>query len=173
MIRFPEVLVIAPDGEKLGVMKRYAALEKAYEYGLDLLCVAPDAKPPVCRILDYGKFRFQNQKKAREAKKKQHIIEVKEIQLTPQIGFHDLEIKAKKAIEFFKDGNKVKAVVRFRGRQLSHTEVGEEVLQKFITLVKDYSIIEKQPLLEGRNLIVVLSSNIKKWEEKIYAKNEK
>ncbi len=139
-------------------MTRRQALDKAYEEELDLLCVAPKANPPVCKIIDYGKYRFQNQKKAKEAKKKQHVIEIKEIQLTPQIGIHDLEIKAKKAKEFFEEGNKVRVVVRFRGRQLSHTEVGEEVLQKFITIVQDYSQIEKQPVLEGRNLTVVLSA---------------
>lgn len=139
-------------------MTRRQALDKAYEKELDLLCVAPKANPPVCKIIDYGKYRFQNQKKAKEAKKKQHVIEIKEIQLTPQIGMHDLEIKAKKAKEFFEEGNKVRVVVRFRGRQLSHTEVGEEVLQKFITIVQDYSQIEKQPVLEGRNLTVVLSA---------------
>lgn len=139
-------------------MTRRQALDKAYEEELDLLCVAPKANPPVCKIIDYGKYRFQNQKKAKEAKKKQHVIEIKEIQLTPQIGMHDLEIKAKKAKEFFEEGNKVRVVVRFRGRQLSHTEVGEEVLQKFITIVQDYSQIEKQPVLEGRNLTVVLSA---------------
>ena len=139
-------------------MTRRQALDKAYEEELDLLCVAPKANPPVCKIIDYGKYRFQNQKKAKEAKKKQHVIEIKEIQLIPQIGMHDLEIKAKKAKEFFEEGNKVRVVVRFRGRQLSHTEVGEEVLQKFITIVQDYSQIEKQPVLEGRNLTVVLSA---------------
>lgn len=139
-------------------MTRRQALDKAYEKELDLLCVAPKANPPVCKIIDYGKYRFQNQKKAKEAKKKQHVIEIKEIQLTPQIGMHDLEIKAKKAKEFFEEGNKVRVVVRFRGRQLSHTEVGEEVLQKFITNVQEYSQIEKQPVLEGRNLTVVLSA---------------
>ena len=139
-------------------MTRRQALDKAYEEELDLLCVAPKTNPPVCKIIDYGKYRFQNQKKAKEAKKKQHVIEIKEIQLTPQIGMHDLEIKAKKAKEFFEEGNKVRVVVRFRGRQLSHTEVGEEVLQKFITIVQDYSQIEKQPVLEGRNLTVVLSA---------------
>ncbi len=157
-IRFPEVLVIDSDGTQLGKMTRRQALDKAYEEELDLLCVAPKANPPVCKIIDYGKYRFQNQKKAKEAKKKQHVIEIKEIQLTPQIGMHDLEIKAKKAKEFFEEGNKVRVVVRFRGRQLSHTEVGEEVLQKFITIVQDYSQIEKQPVLEGRNLTVVLSA---------------
>lgn len=139
-------------------MTRRQALDKAYEEELDLLCVAPKANPPVCKIIDFGKYRFQNQKKAKEAKKKQHVIEIKEIQLTPQIGMHDLEIKAKKAKEFFEEGNKVRVVVRFRGRQLSHTEVGEEVLQKFITIVQEYSQIEKQPVLEGRNLTVVLSA---------------
>lgn len=143
-------------------MSKREALQTAYDMELDLLCVAPNAKLPVCKILDYGKYRFQNQKKAKEAKKKQHIIEIKEIQLTPQIGLHDLQIKAKKSIEFFKEGNKVKVVVRFRGRQLSHTEVGEEILNKFIEYVSEFSTVEKQPILEGRNLTAVLSAKINK-----------
>ncbi|MBS6442051.1 MAG: translation initiation factor IF-3, partial [Coprobacillus sp.] len=114
-IRFPEVLVIGPNGESLGVMNRYQALQKAGEFDLDLLCVAPQAKPPVCKIINYGKYRFEQQKKQREAKKNQNIIVTKEIQLTPVIGQHDLETKVRAAIKFFKDGNKVKVVLRFRG----------------------------------------------------------
>lgn len=137
-------------------MNRRQALEKAFEYSLDILCVAPNANPPVCKILDYGKYRFQAQKKAKEAKKKQHIIEIKEVQLTPQIGENDLKIKARKATEFFQDGNKVKAVVRFRGRQLAHQEVGEEVLNKFISYVEEFAVVEKQPVLEGKLLTAIL-----------------
>ena len=173
-IHFKEVLVIGPDGESLGKMSRFNALNKAEEYELDLLCVAPNANPPVCKIINYGKYRFESQKKAKEAKKNQKIIEVKEIQLTPTIGEHDIQTKVKAAIRFLNDGNKIKVGVRFRGRQLSHVEVGEDVLNKFIDYVKEYSVIEKAPSLDGKWLTCVLASKIKKQKErKIYAKNEK
>ena len=161
-IHFKEVLVIGPDGESLGKMSRFNALNKADEYDLDLLCVAPNANPPVCKIINYGKYRFESQKKAKEAKKNQKIIEIKEIQLTPTIGEHDIQTKVKAAIRFLNDGNKIKVGVRFRGRQLSHVEVGEDVLNKFIDYVKEYSIIEKAPSLDGKWLTCVLASKIKK-----------
>lgn len=161
-IHFKEVLVIGPDGESLGKMSRFNALNKAEEYELDLLCVAPNANPPVCKIINYGKYRFESQKKAKEAKKNQKIIEIKEIQLTPTIGEHDIQTKVKAAVRFLNDGNKIKVGVRFRGRQLSHVEVGEEVLNKFIDYVKEYSVIEKAPSLDGKWLTCVLASKIKK-----------
>lgn len=161
-IHFKEVLVIGPDGESLGKMSRFNALNKAEEYELDLLCVAPNANPPVCKIINYGKYRFESQKKAKEAKKNQKIIEIKEIQLTPTIGEHDVQTKVKAAIRFLNDGNKIKVGVRFRGRQLAHVEVGEEVLNKFIDYVKEYSVIEKAPSLDGKWLTCVLASKIKK-----------
>lgn len=161
-IHFKEVLVIGPDGQSLGKMSRFNALNKADEYDLDLLCVAPNANPPVCKIINYGKYRFESQKKAKEAKKNQKIIEVKEIQLTPTIGEHDIQTKVKAAIRFLNDGNKIKVGVRFRGRQLSHVEVGEDVLNKFIDYVKEYSVIEKAPSLDGKWLTCVLASKIKK-----------
>lgn len=161
-IHFKEVLVIGPDGESLGKMSRFNALNKAEEYELDLLCVAPNANPPVCKIINYGKYRFESQKKAKEAKKNQKIIEIKEIQLTPTIGEHDIQTKVKAAIRFLNDGNKIKVGVRFRGRQLSHVEVGGEVLNKFIDYVKEYSVIEKAPSLDGKWLTCVLASKIKK-----------
>lgn len=161
-IRFPEVLVIGPNGESLGKMKRFEAIKKAEEFELDLLCVAPQANPPVCKIVNYGKYRFEAQKKAKEAKKNQKIIEIKEIQLTPQIGQHDIETKVKAAIKFFEDGNKVKVGVRFKGRQMSHPEVGEDALNRFLDCVKDYCNIEKKPVLDGKWLTCVLSSKTKK-----------
>ena len=161
-IRFPEVLVIGPDGESLGKMSRIDAYRKAESYELDLLCVAPQANPPVCKIINYGKYRFDAQKKAKEAKKNQKIIELKEIQLTPQIGQHDIETKVKAAIKFLEDGNKVKVGVRFKGRQMAHPEVGNETLNKFLEYVTDYATIEKKPVLDGRWLICVLSSKVKK-----------
>lgn len=161
-IRFPEVLVIGPDGESLGKMSRIDAYRKAESYELDLLCVAPQANPPVCKIINYGKYHFDAQKKAKEAKKNQKIIELKEIQLTPQIGQHDIETKVKAAIKFLEDGNKVKVGVRFKGRQMAHPEVGNETLNKFLEYVTDYATIEKKPVLDGRRLTCVLSSKVKK-----------
>jgi translation initiation factor IF-3 len=141
-------------------MSSRQAQSMAYEYELDLLCVAPNANPPVCKIIDYGKYHFQEQKKAKEAKKKQHIIEIREIQLTPQIGQNDLLIKAKKAREFFEEGNKVRVVVCYRGRQLAHPEVGQEVLSKFISILSDVSLIEKPSVLEGKFLSTTLGPKV-------------
>ena len=156
-IRFPEVLVIDPNGKQLGIMSSREAQYKANEYDLDLYCAAPDAKPPVCKILNYGKFRYEREKKAKLGKKNQHIVEIKEIQLTPQIGAHDMETKARAATKFLEAGNKVKACVRFRGRQMSHIEVGQEVLDKFIALLADYAVVEKPASMDGRWLISILA----------------
>ena len=161
-IRFPEVLVITPEGESLGVMKRFAALQEAQNRDLDLLCVNPNGNTPVCKIINYGKYRFEKQKKEREAKKNQTIVVVKEVQLSPVIGMHDLEVRVKAAIRFFNDGNKVKVVLRFKGRQLSHVEVGENIMNKFIELVDEYAVIEKKPVLDGKLLTAVLASKVKK-----------
>ncbi len=124
---------------------------------LDLLCVAPNAKPAVCKIINYGKYRFEQQKKAKESKKKQHTVEIKEVQLTPQIGTHDLETKVKAARRFLLDGNKVKIGVRYRGRQMTHLEVGEEVMNKFIALLEDVADVEKKPAMDGKWLNGVLA----------------
>ena len=161
-VRFPEVLLIGPNGEQLGVMSSREAQFKANEYDLDLFCVAPNAQPPVCKILNYGKYRFEQQKKAKEAKKNQKVVEIKEIQLTPQIGSHDMETKAKAATKFISEGNKVKVGVRFRGRQMTHLEVGEEALNNFIALVGDIAVIEKPASMDGKWMIAILAPNKKK-----------
>lgn len=161
-VRFPEVLLISATGEQLGKMTSKEAYFKAVEQDLDLLCVAPNANPPVCKLVNYSKYKFEQQKKAKENKKKQKIIEIKEIQLTPQIGTHDLETKVKAATRFLEDGNKVKVGVRFRGRQMSHVEVGEEIMNKFIDSLKDVSKIEKAPAMDGKWLNAVLVSTVKK-----------
>lgn len=161
-VRFPEVLVIGPDGASLGKMSSRAANDLASRQELDLLCVAPSATPPVCKILNYGKYRFETQKRAKESRKNQKVIEIKEVQLTPQIGIHDLMTKVKAAIGFFQDGNKVKVGVRFRGRQLAHPEVGEEVLNKFIKLVEEYAVVEKEAVLDGKWMTAILASKTKK-----------
>lgn len=163
-IRFPKVMVIGPDGEQLGVMSSREAVAKAEELELDLYCVAPKAIPAVCKIINYGKFRFEKQKQEKENKKnsKKNIIEVKEIQLTPQIGEHDLMTKVKAAIKFLQDGDKLKVGVRYRGRQMAHIEVGEAIMDKFLDYVKDYGTTEKKPSIEGRWLSVIVNSKIKK-----------
>ena len=157
LVRFPTVLLIGPNGEQLGTMSSREAQIKANEFDMDLYCVAPGANPPVCKILNYSKFRFEQQKKAKEAKKNQHVIETKEVQLTPQIGMHDMETKARAASKFFAAGNKVKVALRYRGRQMTHLEVGEEVMNKFIALLEAESTVEKAPSMDGRFLVAVLA----------------
>lgn len=154
--------MIGPQGEQIGVMSSRDANAKASDYELDLLCVAPSANPPVCKILNYGKYRFEQQKKAKESKKRQHVVEIKEVQLTPQIGQHDMDTKIKHATRFLQEGNKVKVALRFRGRQMTHIEVGQEVLDKFISSLEEYAIVEKPALLDGKLLIAVLASKVKK-----------
>jgi len=161
-IRFPQVLLIGPNGEQLGVMSSREAQLVANKYNLDLYCVAPNAKPPVCKIVDYGKLRYEKQKKEKENRKKQVKVEIKEVQLTPQIGRHDLETKARAAVKFLADGNKVKVGVRFRGRQMTHIEVGEQVLNDFIQLLGDIAIIEKPASMDGRWLVAILAPKKKK-----------
>lgn len=155
-IRFPEVLLIDQNGQQLGVKTRNEALRIAEDANLDLLCVAPQAKPPVCKIVNYGKYRFEKQKKAREVKKKQKVIETKEVRFTPQTDKHDLEVKAKAAIEWLNAGNRVKVTVRFRGRQMAHMEIGEDNLNKFIELVSEYCVVEKAPTVEGRQMFAFI-----------------
>jgi len=156
-VRFPSVRLIGPTGEQLGVMSSREAQIKANEYELDLVCISPNAEPPVCKLLNYGKYRFEQQKRAKEAKKNQRIIEVKEIQLTPQIGAHDMETKARAAMKFLSEGNKVKVGVRFRGRQMTHIEVGQEVMDNFIALLAEVAVVEKPAAMEGKWMYAILA----------------
>jgi translation initiation factor IF-3 len=157
LIRFPEVLVISNEGESLGVKSRNEALRLAREANLDLLCVAPMAKPPVCKILNYGKHRFEQQKKSREIRKNQKIVEIKEVRLTPLTDVHDMETKVKAAKKWIEAGNKVKVTVRYRGRQMAHIEVGQETMNRFIEKFGEEIIVEKKPSLEGRFLSTVIA----------------
>lgn len=157
MIRFPEVLVIDQNGQRLGVKSRYEALRIAEAAELDLLCVAPDAKPAVCKILNYSKYRYEQQKRLKDIKKNQKIVEVKEANFTPLTNLRDLEIKAKAAKEWLSKGNKVKAGVFFKGRQLAHPEIGEETLRKFIELLSEVADIEKDVNMEGRKMFCILT----------------
>lgn len=161
-IRAREVRLIDPDGEQLGIVSIEKARAIADEFKMDLVNIAPKAKPPVCRILDYGKYRYDMMKKEKESKKRQKTITVKELRLTPKIETHDLNTKANKAINFLKEGNRVKVSVRFRGREMGHTEIGREVLDDFTELVSEYGEIDKKPKMEGRNMVMFFSSKSEK-----------
>lgn len=156
-IREKEVQLIGANGEKLGIVSTREALEKAVESNLDLVLVSPNAKPAVCKIMNYGKYKFEQSKKEKEAKKKQKILEVKELRVTPNIEEHDFEFKSKNARKFLTDGNKVKITVRFRGREVNNSKAGEIVLNKFIEKLEDISVVEKQPKLEGKNMFTILA----------------
>ena len=156
-IRAKEVQLIGENGEKLGVMSLNEALEKAEDKNLDLVLVAPNANPVVCKIMNYGKYKFEQAKKEKEAKKKQRVLEVKEIRVTPNIEEHDFGFKLKNAKKFLADGNKVRITVRFRGREINNSNAGEIVLNKFIEVLEDVSVVEKKPKLEGRNMFIMLA----------------
>ena len=156
-IRAKEVRIVGEGGEQVGVMSTSAALSMAYEKDLDLVLIAPNAQPPVCRIMDYGKYRFERDKKEKEAKKKQTVVEVKEIQLSCNIGTHDFETKVKHAHRFIGDGNKVRVVVKFRGREMSHLDIGRDLLARFEEAVSDAGTVEKRPSLEGRFMSMIIS----------------
>ena len=156
-IRDREVLVIGSDGTQLGVMSRRDALQKAYDEDLDLLCVAPNAQPPVCKIIDYGRYRFEQQKKEREAKKNQQTAEMKSLRVSPVIDLHDFDTKVKRAKEWLSDGQKVKIDMRFRGRMITRQEVGKQVLDKFTEQVSDVADVTKPPMLEGNTMSVTFS----------------
>ena len=149
--------MIGADGETLGIMSSSRALEMAYEQGLDLVLMSAQATPPVCKIMDYGKFRFEREKREKEAKKKQQVIELKEIQLSCRIDTHDFETKVKHAMRFLADGNKVRVVMRFKGREMSHMAIGQEIMKKFEDACSEYGSIDKAPVLDGRLLSMVVS----------------
>lgn len=152
-----EVRCIAPDGEQLGVMKTEDAIAEADSHGLDLVEVSPNADPPVCKILDYGKFKFEAQKKRNEAKKKQKVIEVKEIKLRPNIDGHDYQVKMRSVQKFMDEGDKVKVTLRFRGREMAHQELGVNVLNRVREDTDEVAKIEAFPKLEGRQMIMVIA----------------
>lgn len=156
-IRVREIRVISQDGVQLGIMTPEEALEKARGLGLDLVEVAPQAKPPVCRILDYGKYRYEQSKKAREAKKKQAVIQIKEIKLRPKTDEHDFQFKARHVERFLRAGNKAKITMMFRGREMVHTALGKRHLDRLADVLKDVGQLEQPPKLEGRNMTMVLA----------------
>lgn len=157
MIRASEVRLVAEDGEQLGIQVLKDALEVAEDAGLDLVEVAPTAKPPVCRLMDYGKYKYLMSKKATEAKKKQTVIHIKEIKLRSKTEEHDLQFKLKNIIKFLTAGDKVKVTMVFRGREITHTELGLERLKRIMDEVKDVGTIEQRPKLEGRSMNMVIA----------------
>jgi translation initiation factor IF-3 len=157
-IRDKEVRVIGSDGSQLGVMSAAQALEKAFEQNLDLVKIAPQAVPPVCKIIDYGKYRFEQTKREKEAKKNQRIVDIKEIRLSLNIDTHDFNTKVGHAIRFLKEGNKVKASIRFRGREMGHPEQGYTIMKSFADALSEIANVEKPAKLEGRNMLMFLAS---------------
>ncbi len=153
-IRDKEVRLISNEGEQLGIMSAAEALKIAEERNLDLVKISPAAKPPVCKVMDYGKYRFEAAKKEREAKKNQKIVEIKEIRLSLNIDTHDFETKLNHARKFLADGNKVKFSIRFRGREMAHPEIGKETMAKAVEALGDAAIIEKPAKLEGRQMLM-------------------
>jgi translation initiation factor IF-3 len=156
-IRAKEVRVISSEGEQLGIMPTKQALEIAESKQLDLVLIAPTANPPVCKIMDYGKFLYEQQKREKEARKKQKVINVKEIRISPNIEEHDLNVKAKNAEKFLRDGDKVKVTLRFRGREADYAHLGEGILKRFYEKLQEVGSIEKPAKLEGKNMIMILT----------------
>ncbi|MDB4951134.1 MAG: translation initiation factor [Gemmatimonadetes bacterium] len=160
-IRISPVRVISPDGEQLGIIPIEQALSIAEEQGLDLVEVAPLARPPVCRIMDYGKFKYEEQRKAREARKKQHHVQIKEVKMRPGIEGHDFDFKTRHARKFLEEGNKVKVTMMFRGRQMAHPEIGRQVLDRVSELLSDIAKLESAPMMEARAMTMVLAPTVK------------
>lgn len=156
-IRVREVQLIDAEGQNLGPTPILVALEKAQTAGLDLVEIAPNSEPPVCKILDYGKFKFQAQKKAAEARKKQHVVEIKEIKLRPMIDDHDYDVKMRAMKRFFEEGDKVKITLRFRGREMAHQELGYKLLQRVKEDTATICKVESEPRFEGRQMVMLLA----------------
>lgn len=156
-IRDKEVRVIGEDGEQLGIMSSKEALKLAREAELDLIKIAPTAKPPVCKIVDYGKYRYEQVRKEKEAKKKQKTIDIKEIRFSPNIDTNDLNTKINQARKFLTKGDKVKVSIRFRGRELAHTEIGIDILNNFAAQLEDVAVVEKPAKVEGRSMVMFLA----------------
>lgn len=161
MIRIPQVRVIDEEGNQLGVMPTPKALEMAQDRGLDLVEVAPMAAPPVTKFLDFGQYKYDLTKKEKEAKRRQRSVTFKEVRLSPKIGIGDFETKVHRAIEFLSDGDRIKVTVRFRGRELTHPELGRNLLTKFVDLVKDHGVAERTPVLEGKSMFITMASTHK------------
>jgi translation initiation factor IF-3 len=164
-IRAPKVRVIGQAGEQIGILALYEALERAAEAGLDLVEIVPGSNPPVCKIINYGKFRYDQTKREKESKKAQHQIKVKEVKFKPNIDIHDLETKKRHAREFISKGNKVKITCTFRGREMAHPEIGHKLVQAFCDDLEDVAMTESEPKLMGKMLSVILAPGSKKKKE--------
>ncbi len=156
-IRAREVRLVGPDGEQLGIKPFREALQIAIDADMDLVNVAPQAKPPVCRIMDYGKFRYEQQKKEKEARKNQKVVDLKEVWFRSNIEEHDYQTKFRNVVKFLKDGDKVKCSVRFRGREIAHANIGQKILERVASEVADICVVERVPKLEGRSMIMILA----------------
>ncbi|MCY0888075.1 MAG: translation initiation factor IF-3 [Alicyclobacillaceae bacterium] len=159
-IRAREIRVIDEDNNQLGIMSLRDARRLAEERSLDLVNVAPTAKPPVCRIMDYGKFKYEQSKKEKEAKKNQKVILLKEVRMTPNIEEHDFQVKLKNVLKFLEEGDKVKISVRFRGREITHSSIGQQLLLKFAQAASEKATVERVPRLEGRSMIMILTPKV-------------
>lgn len=166
-IRDKEVRLVSSDGQQLGIMSSRDALSVAEKAGLDLVKISPKATPPVCKVMDYGKFRFEQSKRDKEAKKNQHIVEIKEIRMSPGIDIGDLNTKLRNATKFLSAGNRVKVTVRFRGRQMAHTSIGEELLNTFAEDCTEIATMDRKPKLEGRHMTMLLSPKVSKDPKKV------
>ena len=161
-IRDREVRVISADGTQLGVMPTRAAIELAEKEGLDLVKIVPTAQPPVCKLMDYDKHRYEQSKRERELRKNQRIVTLKEVQLSATIEENDVQTKFKNAVKFLEDGDKVKVSIRFRGRQIAHADIGMKIMQDFAARIEEYGTVERRPLLEGRHMIMILAPKAEK-----------
>src|SRR5438445_704855 len=170
-IRARELRVIGPEGEQLGVLPLEAALAKAAEFGLDLVEVSPMAKPPVCKFMDYGKFKYETKKKANEAKKKQTVVKLKEVKFRPKTEEHDYNFKVKAIREFLAEGNKARVTVMFRGREITHREIGQNILRRIETELKDIAVVEQTARMEGRLLFMILAPN-PRWMQQQKARQD-
>ena len=156
-IRDREIRLIGQEGEQLGIMSARQALDIAEEKELDLVKIAPTAKPPVCKLMDYGKYRFEQSKREKEARKNQKVISVKEVRLSPTIEEHDMQVRVRDCVKFLQNGDRVKVSIRFRGRMITHSDVGLQVMNEFFARVKDYAVQDRKPSTEGRTMTMMLS----------------
>ncbi len=165
-IRDREVRLISEDGQQLGIMSSREALQLAFDRDLDLVKISPNTTPPVCKLMDYGKYKFEQTKREREARKNQHVVEIKEVRMSPGIDVGDFNVKLKNARKFLAEGNRVKVTVRFRGREMAHTDIGRDLLLKFAEACDDIGSMDKSPKLEGRHMSIFLASKAAKEPKK-------